>query len=107
MAKWKFYSYDVWGKGADSWVNNVFETDVVLDLSEDPTESEIVNAIYENIGDKVTIDNGSYNENVIYLMIPVVYTDEETGEVLEAEEYYGELRKLVWDIDNETETKEV
>ena len=94
MAKFRFYYYDVRGKGVEAQVNDVFETDFVLNLSENPTDSEITDAITENIGGKIIIDHATSNENVIYLLIPVVYTDEETGEVVNDEtEYYGELRR--------------
>lgn len=93
MAKWRFYSYDVWGRGADSWVNDVYRTDLVLDLPENPSTFEVTSAIKENIGDKVIVDNSCYTDEVIWLEIPVKFTDE-NGEYHENEmEYYGELRR--------------
>ena len=93
MAKWRFYSYDVWGRGTDSWVNDVYRTDLVLDLPDNPSASEVMDAIKQNIGDKVTVDNGSYAEDAVWLEIPVKFTDE-NGKYHEDEmEPYGELRK--------------
>lgn len=93
MAKWRFYSYDVWGRGADSRVNDVYRTDLVLDLPDNPNASEVINAIKQNIGDSVSVDNSCYGDDTVWLEIPVNFTDED-GEYHEGEmEYYGELRK--------------
>ena len=94
MANWKFYAYEVWGRGADSWVNDIFEGPTI-ELSDNPSNQEILGAIEENIGDKVEIDNGSFADDTVYLDIPVKYKDEETGEDVESVEPYGELRKVV------------
>lgn len=93
MAKWRFYSYDVWGRGADSWVNDIYKTDLVLDLPDNPSTSDVTKAITENIGDNVIVDSSCYTDEVIWLEIPVKFTDE-NGEYHENEwESYGELRK--------------
>ena len=94
MTNWRFYAYDVWGKGSNSWVNDVFESNLIIRLSENPKDDEIINEIYENIGDLVEVDKNSFSEDTIYLIIPVTFEDEDMGEIIEDVEFYGELRRI-------------
>ena len=93
MANWRFYAYDVWGRGYDATVNDVFKSDLVLSLSENPNTSEVTAAIKQNIGDNVAVDDSCYTEDVIWLETSVKYTDED-GKYHDNEvEPFGELRK--------------
>lgn len=92
MAKWRFYSYDVWGRGYDSWVNDVYKTDVVLDLPDNPEEAKIISAIKQEVGADVTIDSACYTEDVVWLQISVEFMDE-SDDYHDELEPFGELRK--------------
>ena len=93
MAKWRFYDYDVWGRGSDAWVNDVFSTNLVLDLPHNPPIVKIVDAIKRNMGDKVEIDNHYISDTTVYLNHYVTYTDEDTGKIMHDIEPYGEIRR--------------
>lgn len=93
MAKWRLYSYDVLGRGDNAWVNDIYKTDLVLKLSENPRSKEVANAIKQNIGDKILVDKTAYTEDAIWLKIPVSFTDENGQYHYDELEPYGELRK--------------
>ena len=68
MANWRLYCYDVWGRGCDATVNDVFKSDLVLDLPDNPSTAEVTDAIKENIGNNVAVDSSCYTEDVIWAM---------------------------------------
>jgi hypothetical protein len=51
MAKWRYYSYDVWGNKRDGYdVNNVFETDEVIDIPNVVQSDKALITYLRNIG---------------------------------------------------------
>ena len=46
MPRYRIYDYDVWGNAKDGYeVNDVFKTSYVVELSENPSDEEIIKAL--------------------------------------------------------------
>jgi hypothetical protein len=78
MNTWRLYTYDLWGNEEDGWeVNDVFQKSTTLELSAEPTDAEVSEALAsacECSTENVDVDQA--DEDTIYL------TDDRTGKPL-------------------------
>lgn len=71
--KWRVYRYDLWADGeGGQTVNDVHRTDVVLDLTEDESESEVMTKLCAEMGgdpEKLGYDHNSEGgDDTIYVL---------------------------------------
>jgi len=73
MAKWRYYSYDVWGNAKEGYdVNNVFKTNEIVDIPNVVRSDKALLTFLKNIGFfkkslKVTLFDTDGDDEVIYL----------------------------------------